>query len=1016
MLAILAISTLFASPGLFTPASAFVTANFSWNPRVGCTPLVVRITDITQNQTQQASFSASPFSPGITTSVTGGDAKRWLTSGPTPSGWNSPGPACTVTNSLGTTSVFVQINGIERSSLTTEDWSTLYDPVNGGTAHSSLTGDTTFNLFDPAAVPNYSNSCATATDPTCYGRIHAEIDHDWKAAGYCGTGTVCDNATLASQTSATSTMIDVQGFVYWDPGNLNATWHQFNGWEIHPLTAWKLSSTPPPVPFSVSVSPNTPQVGGTVSFSATPSNGTMASSFSWDFGDGVSAAGSSVSHMYVSAQAFTAYVTMTDNLGNSYTTWRTIPVGSWNSAVLCSPVITTLEGVLGSVTIDRIPLNSSTAGADYSGGGFQLDGSLGYGANPSTWPFFRRDLQPPCSVNGTSAFVEFHNVTVINVSVDNCGTTYSNGTSYPHGWQSCDTTFSLVTPGWGDDGTCPACYLHRIYAGIDRDWNASSIAPMPPPLEGQRIDVQGFVFWNNDAVNANWHSYTGWELHPIAAWETTKPSISAGFSVSPSNPATGQTVSFTGTASGGTAPYSFSWDFGDGTAGTGNPASHIYASGTFSIHMAATDSNGVVGVSSQTITVTSPFTIAASQPSLIIQAGKSNSTTITVTSLNGFLGNVTLSSTVGPVGPTVSLNPSTVTLSPNGSASSLLTVSVGSNVPPGTYTVSVTGVSESFQQTIQVSIAVTMAGSPTFVLQANPASLVLLAGSKGTDNVTAASVNGFTGTVKLVVSGAPSGVKLALNPTSLSLTAGGTPHSVLTVTTATNSIAGNYTLTITGTSGTTTKKLALALTITSGFTMSASATSLTLVSGTSKSATINLKSLGLQGTITLSTSVSSSNLTATISPSSLSFTPGQTKSSTLTVTSKTAGAYSVTVIATSGTIVHTLTIPITIADFTLSASPSTLTVARGSTGTSSISLTSLYGFTGTVKLADTVSPTGLKATLSTTSISLLSGGTSTATLTFSPATTTPTGSYTITVTATSGSLVHKFTIVVMVTA
>src|SRR5712692_1792055 len=372
LMAILAISTLFAVPASLISAAA-TTSTSSWNPRVGCTPLVVRITDITSNQTGSASFSSSPFTPGITTSATGGEVKRWLTSGPTPPGWVPPGPACTVTNSKGTTSLFVQINGVERSSLTNEDWSSIYDPANGGTVHSSLTGDTTFNLFDSAVVTDYPTSCTSSTDPTCYGRIHGEIDHDWKAAGYCGPGTFCNNATLASQTSPTSSMIDVQGFISWDPDNVNATWHQYNGWEIHPLTAWKLSSSPPPVPFSFSMSPAVPQVGQTVAFTATPTNGTVPSTFSWDFGDGVTALGSSVSHMYVTAQAFTVHITMTDTQGNTFSTWRVVPVGSWNPAAACAPLLTSLEGVIGNASIQRVQSIPNSIGADYSGGGSKLD-------------------------------------------------------------------------------------------------------------------------------------------------------------------------------------------------------------------------------------------------------------------------------------------------------------------------------------------------------------------------------------------------------------------------------------------------------------------------------------------------------------------------------------------------------------------------------------------------------------------------------------------------------------------
>jgi len=812
-------------------------------------------------------------------------------------------------------------------------------------------------------------------------------------------------------------MIDVQGFVYWDPGNLNATWHQFNGWEIHPLTAWKLSSTPPPVPFTVTVSPSNPRVGSIVSLTGAPLNGTTASSFSWDFGDGVTASGGSVSHIFVAAQAFTVSVTMTDSQRNAFSTWRTVPVGSWNPSAGCAPSLTTLEGVLGNVPIQRDPTVANPIGADYSGGGFKLDGNLSFGANPSTWPFFKRDIQIPCSVNGTPTLVEFHNVTVIDRATENCATTYSldnGGGSYPNGWQSCDNTFTLVTPGYGDDGTCPSCYMHRIFGAIDRDWNASGIAPSTALVEGTRVDVQGFVFWNNAGVNETYHSYTGWELHPVSSWRPTSTPVMSSFTVSPVNPTAGQTTMFTGVASGGTSPYIFAWDFGDGTTTTGSSVSHVYPAGTYSVHMAASDSVETVGVALQTITVANPYSIVATPASLIVSPGKTNSSNILVTSLNGFSGNVSLSATASPSGLTVSLSPTAVSLTSNSSANSILSASASSSTPPGSYTVTVIGASGSFQQSTPVSVTVT--GTPTFFLSAQPSSLIILAGSKGTDNIVTSSISGFGGSVKLTAAGAPSGVKVALNPTTLTLSPGGTAASQLTATTSATSLAGNYTLTVTGTGGGMTRKLTLPLIITSDFTISANPTSLTIPSGGSKSSTITLKSLGLKGNISVAASVSDPVLTATLSAATLSFTPGQSKSATLTVASKTPGTYSVTVTATSGSIVHSLTIPIAISDFSISASPNSITVTRGTTTTSTISLSSLYGFAGTIKLTSAVSPTGPMATLSSTSAALTSGQTKTITLTITSTTTTLTGTYTITLTGTSGGIVHKTTITVTLTA
>src|SRR5436305_1698072 len=57
-----------------------------------------------------------------------------------------------------------------------------------------------------------------------------------------------------------STLIDVQGFVYWDPDHLTAQWHSFNGWEIHPLTAWRQHETNQAPDFSISSNPSSPSV------------------------------------------------------------------------------------------------------------------------------------------------------------------------------------------------------------------------------------------------------------------------------------------------------------------------------------------------------------------------------------------------------------------------------------------------------------------------------------------------------------------------------------------------------------------------------------------------------------------------------------------------------------------------------------------------------------------------------------------------------------------------------------
>src|SRR6266581_3056311 len=318
----------------------FPAGSGSWNARVPCSsPWIVRITDITDNKTGSASQSSSIFSPGITSPV--GIAKRWLTPGSTPPGWVSPGPPCTITNSHGTVVVFVEIDGVQRESIANEDCSSTYDTVNGGTSMGSSYCDSTFDIYDPAIVPNDSASCTSSTDPTCYGKIHSEIDHDWKAEHYCGSSTTCDDVALGSQTT-TSTLIDVQGFVNWDPDHLTVQWHNFNGWEIHPLTAWRQHQVSSSLTTSFTFSPSSPTTGQTITFTASASGGASPYTFTWGFGDGRSATGSPTTHVYSTSGAYTVTLTTSDSTGKTALVSKNVMVSTSDFELAANPYLLTV--------------------------------------------------------------------------------------------------------------------------------------------------------------------------------------------------------------------------------------------------------------------------------------------------------------------------------------------------------------------------------------------------------------------------------------------------------------------------------------------------------------------------------------------------------------------------------------------------------------------------------------------------------------------------------------------------
>lgn len=412
------------------------------------------------------------------------------------------------------------------------------------------------------------------------------------------------------------------------------------------------------------------------------------------------------------------------------------------------------------------------------------------------------------------------------------------------------------------------------------------------------------------------------------------------------------------------------------------------------------------------------FSISANPTSLSTITGSTVTSTISLSSLNSFAGAVALAGTSSPSGLTFSLNPSTVSLSSGGTATSTLSVS-SSN--PGTYTAAITGTSGSLSHSTTVTVSVNAPAD--FSITANPSSLSFNAGSTSTSTISLASLNNFAGTVSLSATSTPSGLSLSMNPGSVSLSSGGTSSSTLSVSSST---AGNYTVVITGTSGSlshqTTLTVSVSSTNTGDFGISPSPSSLSVNAGSTATSTITLTSLnGFTGTVTLSGNSSPAALTFSLSSTSVTLSSGGTSTSTLSVNSSTPGTYTVTVTGTSGSLSHATTVTVNVVstnpgDFSITANPTSLTIPRGSSAGPTISLASLNGFSGTITLSATVSSTpGPKASLSSSTVTLISGGQGTASLSVRANHKTAIGTYTITVTGTSGSVSHSVSITVNVT-
>ncbi len=95
------------------------------------------------------------------------------------------------------------------------------------------------------------------------------------------------------------------------------------------FTVTQQAQNQPPVA-SFTYSPSSPQVGHTVHFNASASHDSDGSivSYSWNFGDGHTASGVSVSHSYSHAGNYTVKLTVRDNDGASRTTTKSVSVAS----------------------------------------------------------------------------------------------------------------------------------------------------------------------------------------------------------------------------------------------------------------------------------------------------------------------------------------------------------------------------------------------------------------------------------------------------------------------------------------------------------------------------------------------------------------------------------------------------------------------------------------------------------------------------------------------------------------
>jgi len=197
--------------------------------------------------------------------------------------------------------------------------------------------------------------------------------------------------------------------------------------------------------------------------------------------------------------------------------------------------------------------------------------------------------------------------------------------------------------------------------------------------------------------------------------------------------------------------------------------------------------------------------------------------------------------------------------------------------------------------------------------------------------------------------------------------------------------------------------------------------------GSFVSLTVQLSSLNsFAGSVNLNATTSPmiTNATIALNPASASLLTGSA-SSTLTITiplTAQVRTYSIMITGTSGRLYHEITAIVQVnlppaPDFQLSANPASMNLTQGTSGTSTITLTSIGGFSGIVDLTVTSTPSSSSSPMLSVNpnrVTVLAGATTNVVLTISTSGTTARGSYSIVVQGIDGNLSNTVTVTLRV--
>jgi hypothetical protein len=213
----------------------------------------------------------------------------------------------------------------------------------------------------------------------------------------------------------------------------------------------------------------------------------------------------------------------------------------------------------------------------------------------------------------------------------------------------------------------------------------------------------------------------------------------------------------------------------------------------------------VVHVASALLTVTAPsdFMVTASPSALTLDAGATATVAVSVSSLAGWAGPATLSTSSLPNGVgTVTITPASV----SGPSAVTVTIATATGAPGGTYPVTVTATDGVVTHAATIGVTVV---ARDLILSASPTARTVARGGTAAYTLTVSPRGGLTGSVTLTRSSLPPGATSTwtTNPVALPGT------TTLRIRTTSAVRRGTYHVVVTATAGTLTRQTTLTLVV-----------------------------------------------------------------------------------------------------------------------------------------------------------------------------------------------------------